>query len=288
MKLATILTVHGMRVVALKDLDCVDLHASDPSLPRTLKGLIEGGPDCLRRAAVAMEKPWSVKIPARGVQFLPPIPDPNKIICIGLNYRDHALEQGAAVPKEPVVFSKFATTLIGHEHAIELPPASSEVDYEAELVVVIGKRGRRIKEADAMEYVAGYMVGHDVSARDWQKKKEGKQWLLGKSFDTFAPTGPWLVTADDVKDPHQLDISLRLNDQVMQESNTSQLIFSIPALLAYITQVFTVEPGDLLFTGTPSGVGFARTPPLFLKAGDVVEVEIQGLGTLRNPVVRGS
>ncbi len=287
MKLATIATVHGTRVVALKDLDFVDLHASDHSLPRTLKGLIEGGPECFRRAAVAMEKPHATRIPARGVQYLPPIPDPNKIICIGLNYRDHALEQGANVPKEPVVFSKFATTLIGHEHAIELPTASGEVDFEAELVVVIGKRGRRVKEADAMDFVAGYMVGHDVSARDWQKKKEGKQWLLGKSFDTFAPTGPCFVTADDIKDPHQLDITCRVNDKLMQSSNTSQLIFSVPFIIAYITQVFTIEPGDLLFTGTPAGVGFARQPPVFLKAGDVIEIEIQDIGVLRNHVVQG-
>jgi 2-keto-4-pentenoate hydratase/2-oxohepta-3-ene-1,7-dioic acid hydratase in catechol pathway len=225
------------------------------------------------------------RVDREAVTFLPPIDDPRKIICIGLNYRDHALEQGAPIPKEPVVFSKFPTALTGHEQPIRLPTVSHEVDFEAELVAVVGKAGKDLSPEHAAAHVAGYMIGHDVSARDWQKKKDGKQWLLGKSFDTFAPTGPWFVTADEVPDPHALPIRLRLNGQVMQESNTSQLIFSVPYLLHYVSQVFTLEPGDLLFTGTPAGVGFARQPPIFLKRGDVVEVEIEGLGVLRNPVV---
>ena len=288
MRLATLSTVHGPRIAAHRDLDYVDLCATDPALATTMRALIEAGPDALRRAMAAVEKPDAVKIPVRGARHLPPIPNPAKIICIGLNYKDHALEQGAAIPKEPVVFSKFATTLIGHEQPIELPAASPEVDFEAELVAVIGKRGKNLKESEAAAYVAGYMIGHDVSARDWQKKKDGKQWLLGKSFDTFAPTGPWLVTADEVGDSQKLGIRLRLNGQTMQDSNTRELIFSVPHLLAYISQVFTLEPGDLLFTGTPAGVGFARTPPVFLKDGDVVEVEIEKLGLLRNPVVRSA
>src|SRR5439155_7456756 len=180
-------------------------------------------------------------------------------------------------------FSKYATALIGHNENIVLPPVSQEVDYEAELVIVIGQRGRNISSASAMDYVAGYTVGHDVSARDWQLKKDGKQWMVGKTFDTFAPTGPLLVTADEVPDPHRLGIRLRLNGQTMQDSNTSQMIFSVGATLAYLAQVFTLEPGDLVFTGTPPGVGVARKPPVFLKGGDVVEVEIDGLGVLRNP-----
>src|SRR5262249_8289820 len=163
----------------------------------------------------------------------------------------------------------------------------SEVEYEAGLVVVVGKRGRPRDETDAMSYVAGYTIGHDVSARDWQLKKDGKQWMVGKTFDTFAPTGPHLVTAEEVGDPHNLGIQLRLNGQVMQDSNTKQMIFSVGRVLAYLGQVFTLEPGDLVFTGTPPGVGFARKPPVYLQPGHVVEVEIEKLGVLRNPVVSG-
>jgi 2-keto-4-pentenoate hydratase/2-oxohepta-3-ene-1,7-dioic acid hydratase in catechol pathway len=202
-----------------------------------------------------------------------------------LNYRDHAAESGAAIPRDPILFSKYATSLVGHEAAIVLPAVSLEVDFEAELVIVVGKGGRHIKEADALNHVAGYTIGHDVSARDWQLKKDGKQWMVGKTFDTFAPLGPVLVTADEAGDPHRLAIKLRLNGQTMQDSNTSQMIFNVPVTLAYLSQVFTLEPGDLIFTGTPPGVGFARKPPVYLKGGDVVEVEIEGLGVLRNPVV---
>lgn len=286
MRLATLSTVHGPRLVVHQELDYIDLVATDPSLPRTLRGLLEAGPEGMRRAAAAADKPGAVRIPARGAQHLPPIGDPPKIICIGLNYKDHALEQGAAIPKEPVVFSKFPTTLIGHEQPIELPAASSEVDFEAELVAVVGKRGRPKSAEEAHGFIAGFMIGHDVSARDWQKKKDGKQWLCGKSFDTFGPTGPWFVTADEVGDAHRLSIRLRLNGQTMQDSNTKELIFSVPQLLTYVAQVFTLEPGDLLFTGTPAGVGFARTPPVYLKPGDVVEIEIDKLGLLRNPVMK--
>jgi len=213
-----------------------------------------------------------------------PIPDPPKVICIGLNYRDHAAESGAPIPAEPVLFSKFSSAIIGPEEPIVLPRVSHEVDYEAELVVVIGKRGRYIAEDQARNYVAGYTIGHDVSARDWQLRKPGGQWLAGKTFDTFAPIGPALVTADEIRDPHRLSIELRLNGQVMQRSNTEQMIFTVDKLVAYISQVVTLQPGDLIFTGTPPGVGFARKPPVFLKPGDIVEIEIENLGILRNPV----
>jgi len=202
-----------------------------------------------------------------------------------LNYRDHAAESGSPIPKEPILFSKYATALIGDGAAIVLPPVSRKVDYEAELVVVIGRGGRHIPRERAMEHVGGYAVGHDVSARDWQLNKPGKQWMAGKTFDTFAPVGPELVTPDEVGDPHNLGIRLRLNGQTMQDSNTNQLIFGVDVLIAYLSQVFTLEPGDLIFTGTPPGVGMARKPPVWLKPGDVVEVEIDRLGTLRNPVV---
>ena len=166
-----------------------------------------------------------------------------------------------------------------------LPRESSEVDYEAELVVVIGRQARHVMPEEALQYVAGYCVGNDISARDWQIGKPGKQWLLGKTFDTFAPFGPELVTADEVGDPGQLRIQCRVNGETLQDSNTNQLIFSVPRLLAYISQVCTLLPGDVIFTGTPPGVGFARKPPIFLKPGDVAEVEIEKVGLLRNPLV---
>ncbi len=221
------------------------------------------------------------------VRLLQPVLNPSKVICVGLNYRDHAVESGAPIPDEPVLFCKLPNALIGPEQPIVLPPVSSEVDYEAELVIVVGKGGRHIPCERAMEHVAGYTCGHDVSARDWQLRKPGKQWLCGKSFDTFGPTGPVIVTADAI-DPHGLPIRLRLNGETMQDSNTREFIFKVDELIAYISQVFTLCTGDLIFTGTPPGVGFARKPPVFLKPGDVCEVEIEGIGVLRNPVVAGT
>ncbi len=270
----------------LKGSTFVDLHATDATLPKSLRQLLEGGSTPLKQAVQAAERPDAVRYETSRTKLLPPIPDPQKVICVGLNYRDHAKESGAAIPAEPVLFSKFPTALIGHEEAIVLPPVSKEVDYEAELVIVIGTRGRHLKADEAKDHVAGYTIGHDVSARDWQLKKEGKQWLAGKSFDTFAPTGPVLITPDEVPDPHNLPIRLRLNGKVMQDSNTKQMIFGVPDLLVYISQICTLEPGDLIFTGTPPGVGFARKPPIFLQPGDVTEVEIEGLGILRNGVVQ--
>jgi 2-keto-4-pentenoate hydratase/2-oxohepta-3-ene-1,7-dioic acid hydratase in catechol pathway len=287
MKLATILTPSGPRAAVLRGDAYVDLHATQPDLPPSVRGLLEGGPELLREAVAVSERPDAIRHRAEGVRLLPPVPDPQKIVCIGLNYRDHAAESGAPLPREPVLFSKFNNTLIGHGEPVVLPPVSREVDYEAELVLVVGRKGRNLAAHEAIGHLAGYTIGHDVSARDWQLKKDGKQWLAGKTFDTFAPTGPWLVSADEVPDPHALDIRLRLNGHVMQESNTRQMIFRPGELLAYISQVVTLVPGDLVFTGTPSGVGFARKPPVFLKAGDVVEIEIEKLGLLRNPVVGG-
>jgi 2-keto-4-pentenoate hydratase/2-oxohepta-3-ene-1,7-dioic acid hydratase in catechol pathway len=286
MRLATLETPAGPRAAVLHGTSYVDLHATDAAVPPSVRALLEGGPELLRRAAAAAARPDAARL-AAGARLLPPVPDPHKIVCIGLNYRDHAAETGAALPRDPVLFSKFATTLIGPEAAIVLPPVSHEVDYEAELVLVIGRGGRNIPRESARAHLAGYTVGHDVSARDWQLKKDGKQWLAGKTFDTFAPTGPWLVTSDEVPDPHALGIRLRLNGQTMQDSNTNQLIFRAEDLVAYISQVVTLQPGDLIFTGTPAGVGVARKPPVWLKGGDVVEVEIDGLGVLRNPVVQG-
>jgi 2-keto-4-pentenoate hydratase/2-oxohepta-3-ene-1,7-dioic acid hydratase in catechol pathway len=287
MRLATIQTPSGPRAAVLEGSSYIDVHGTDPALPSSVRDLLEGGEASLRDAARVVRTPGAVKHDGSRVKLLPPIPNPRKIVCLGLNYRDHALETGAPIPKDPVLFSKYATALIGHDEAIVLPAVSREVDYEAELVIVVGKRGRHLSAAEAPAYVAGYTLGHDVSARDWQLRKDQKQWMVGKTFDTFAPTGPVLVTADEVPDPHNLAIRLRLNGQTMQDSNTRQMIFQVGTILAYLSQVFTLEIGDLIFTGTPPGVGIARKPPVYLKHGDVTEVEIEGLGVLRNRVVQG-
>jgi 2-keto-4-pentenoate hydratase/2-oxohepta-3-ene-1,7-dioic acid hydratase in catechol pathway len=282
MRLVTYQSNSGPRTAGVAAGGYLDLNSADPSLPAEMIALLALGPEGLDRARRAMER--GRPIPADGVKLLAPVPHPRKVICVGLNYADHAAESGAPIPEEPVIFNKFVTSVCAHEETIVLPRVSSQVDYEAELVVVIGQGGRHIAESNALKHVAGYCCGHDVSARDWQLGKPGKQWLLGKTFDTFAPFGPHLVTADEVGDPGSLAIQLRLNGRTMQSSSTRQLIFSIPKLLAYISDVCTLEPGDVLFTGTPPGVGMARKPPVFLQPGDVVEVEVEKLGILRNTV----
>lgn len=201
-----------------------------------------------------------------------------------MNYRDHAIETNSPIPNEPVVFSKFSQTVVGPEDAVILPKVAHEVDYEAELVVVIGKQGKNISKENAFSHVAGYTCGNDISARDWQKGRPGGQWLLGKSPDTFAPTGPYLVTSDEV-DPHNLRIGLRLNGETLQNSSTKELIFGIDEVIAHLSQLITLQPGDLIFTGTPPGVGAARNPQIYLKPGDRMEVEIEDVGVLSNPVV---
>jgi 2-keto-4-pentenoate hydratase/2-oxohepta-3-ene-1,7-dioic acid hydratase in catechol pathway len=219
------------------------------------------------------------------IQWLPPALPSSKLICIGKNYADHAKEMGGEAPELPIVFSKFASCLIGHRQPIILPEISSQVDWEAELVVAIGRRGRNIPESTALDWVAGYCCGNDVSARDWQKGRPGGQWLLGKTFDTFGPLGPFLVSRNEVPDPHQLQIELRLNGEPMQRASTSQLIYRIEYLIAHLSRFVTLEPGVLIFTGTPAGVGAGRTPPRYLQAGEEIEIEITGLGKLKNRVV---
>jgi len=216
------------------------------------------------------------------VKLAAPVPRPSKIICIGLNYLDHVKESGAEIPKAPLIFSKFDTCVAAPEQPILLPVSSEQVDFEAELAVVIGRRAKNIKVEDAMNYVFGYTNFNDVSARDMQFA-DG-QWQRGKSCDTFAPFGEFVATKDEIPDPHSLRIQFRLNDETMQDSNTDQLIFKIPELVEYLSRSITLEPGDIIATGTPPGVGFARKPPVFLKDGDVCEVEIDGLGILINPV----
>jgi len=234
-------------------------------------------------AAAGKKAVKGLVLPVAKAKLRAPIAHPNKITCIGLNYADHAREGGHEPPPAPIFFLKSHNTICGPGDPIKLPPNSAQVDYEAEFAVVIGKRGSRIAESDAQKYIAGYMCLHDVSARDMQFSD--KQWYRGKSCDTFAPTGPWIVTPDEVPDPHNLRISLTLNGETLQDSNTSNLIFKVPFLISYLSQSVTWEVGDLISTGTPPGVGFARNPQVFMKAGDTVSVTVEGIGTLTNPVV---
>ena len=234
-----------------------------------------------RLLAQAIEKGWLTR--RSEAYWLAPVPRPGKLICIGLNYRDHAAESNMAIPERPVVFSKFATAVIAPGEAVVLPDTSKQVDYEAELAVVIGRRAKSVSANRALEYVLGYTAFNDVSARDFQFA-DG-QWQRGKSCDTFAPMGPTIVTADVIPNPHKLSIKLRLNGRTMQDSNTDNLIFGIPQLISFLSETITLEPGDVIATGTPSGVGFARKPPVFLKDGDQMEVEIEGLGILNSRVV---
>lgn len=286
MKLATIQTPYGPRAALAVADGYIDLHATDRGLPTCMKALLAASPAIRKAAADTATCKNAVKYAANAVKLLPPVTNPAKILCIGLNYRDHAIEGNKPIPDEPVIFGKFPNTLIAHGDPIKLPKVAKKVDYEAELVIVIGKTGKNIPNNDsAFEYVGGYTVGHDVSARDWQFIGAEKQWIIGKTFDTFAPTGPVLVTTDELTNPHKLQVQLRLNGTTLQNSNTKEFIFGVPHVLWYLSQCVTLEPGDLIFTGTPPGVGIARTPPILLKAGDVAEVEIEGIGTLRNPVV---
>jgi 2-keto-4-pentenoate hydratase/2-oxohepta-3-ene-1,7-dioic acid hydratase in catechol pathway len=246
--------------------------------------IIRGG-----EAALAAAARWAGSAPrgevfaAGSVRLLAPIPRPPKIICIGLNYRDHAEESKLPIPAVPTVFAKFPTAVAAPFSDIVLPKVSSKPDYEAEFAVVIGRGGRHIPEAGALDRVFGYTILNDVSARDFQTATT--QWIMGKTFDTFAPFGPAIVTTDEIADPHALDISLTLNGEVMQSSNTSNLIFRVPRLIAFLSSVFTLEPGDIISTGTPGGVGFARTPPRWLEPGDEMVVRIAGLGELVNRCV---
>jgi 2-keto-4-pentenoate hydratase/2-oxohepta-3-ene-1,7-dioic acid hydratase in catechol pathway len=249
-----------------------------------LLSLIAGGPDAMDRVLRAVQHtPAGERLDPAATPLLAPVPRPPKLICIGLNYRDHAAESNMPIPQVPTIFAKFPTAVTGHRHPIVLPKASTKPDYEAEFAIVIGRGGRHIPEDRWRDHVFGYTMVNDVSARDFQMATS--QWMIGKTFDTFAPMGPAIVTADEVPDPHQLDISLTLSGDEMQHSNTSNLIFKVPQLIAYLSSVFTLEPGDVIATGTPAGVGFARKPPRYLKPGDEVVVRVEGLGELVNPVV---
>ncbi len=212
-----------------------------------------------------------------------PVTEVGKIICVGLNYQDHADEQGVKAPSEPILFSKAATALSGPYDDIILPPGSTATDWEVELAVIIGREAKYVSEDEAMDYVGGYSIINDVSERDFQKNRKG-QWIKGKSADTFAPLGPYLVTKDVIPDPHNLKLWTKVNGELMQDGHTSNMIFKVPFLVSYISQFMRLVPGDVIATGTPAGVGFARTPPIFLKPGDIVEMGIEEIGEMRQVV----
>lgn len=264
-----------------------DLNRLEPRLPADILAFLEAGP-----AAVALaQQTLAAAAPEQGlaladITLKAPLLRPGKIICIGQNYLAHAQESNASAPPFPIIFAKYANTVIGPGQPIVIPKAVQKPDYEGELAVVIGRRGRNIPEAEAPDYVAGYMPLNDVSARDWQSRTS--QWVIGKTPDTFCPMGPALVTADEIPDIQNLWLRTVIGEEVLQEGHTSLMIFSVAHLIADLSQVMTLEPGDVIATGTPAGIGAARTPPRWLRPGDVVRIEIEKVGVLENPVVAES
>lgn len=263
----------------------IDVAALDRALPADLQALVASGPAGLSALAAALARaPASARLPLGSVKPALPFPRPGKFICVGLNYAAHAAEGGHATPTYPSFFPRFASSLIADGAAVVRPKCSIQLDYECELTIVIGKGGRHIPEADALGHVFGYTLFNDVSVRDFQRKTT--QWTAGKNFDATGPLGPVVVTADALPPGGSgLRIQTRVNGQIMQDSNTSDMIFSTARTIAILSEIMTLEPGDLIATGTPSGVAHARKPPAWMKAGDRVEVEVEGIGILANPVV---
>lgn len=255
----------------------VDMARRFPELP-SLRGALAASAQTRIAAAARGAKP---DVALDAVTLLPPIPDPEKVICFGNNYREHVLEAGLKIPEYPSLFVRLANTLVGHGSAIVVPRVSSDLDYETELALVIGRAGRHVPAAKALDYIAGYTCFHDASVRDFQLKHSLD---AGKNFIGTGPCGPWIVTADEIPEPGKLNLRTRLNGVELQNGNTSELIFDIPAIVAYISSFTPLAPGDIIATGTPSGVGFTRKPPIWLKPGDMVEIEVERIGVLRNPV----
>jgi 2-keto-4-pentenoate hydratase/2-oxohepta-3-ene-1,7-dioic acid hydratase in catechol pathway len=281
MKLCTFAQQGALRAGIVLDEEVVDLAAAAPELPRDLVALLAAGPAALVRAqnAAANAAP---RLPLASVRLAAPILRPPKFLAIGLNYADHVAEAGLEAPKLPTVFNKQSTCVTGPRDPVHLPRVSSALDYEGELGFVIGRRCRHVPRSRAHEVIAGYLVVNDVTVRDWQLRVP--TWTMGKSFDTHGPLGPWLTSADEV-DPSGLRLRTWVNGELRQDSSTKHLIFDCAALVEHLSTAFTLEPGDVVATGTPGGVGIAMKPPKLLQAGDVVRVEIEGLGALENPVV---
>lgn len=281
MRLCTFHHAGGLRIGVVTDDGVVDLSQAAPELPTEMGALLAAGPDALRRASSATSAAKS-RLALDGLRLASPVPRPPKFLAIGLNYADHVAEAKLETPKLPVVFTKQVTCVAGPFDDVHLPRASSLLDYEGELGFVIGRRCRHVPRDRAHEVIAGYLVADDVSVRDWQLRVS--QWTMGKSFDTHGPLGPWLTTADSI-DTGALALRTWVNGELRQSSNTRHLIFDCAAIVEYLSTSFTLEPGDVVVTGTPGGVGGAMQPPQFLKAGDVVKVEIEGLGAIENRVV---
>ena len=258
------------------------LLTTDANFPGTLQSLLAQGPEALQRAAEVLRQGAAIDLDK--ISYLPPLETPGKIFCIGLNYVDHSVESGFAIPTYPAIFSRFASSTMGHGAAIVRPKVSTHLDFEGEMVAVIGKPGRHISKDKALEHVAGYSIFNDASVRDYQFKSA--QWTIGKNFDDTGAFGPVFVTSDELPAGGAgLKIQTRLNGVVVQDASTSSLIFDIATLVSLLSEAVCLQPGDVIVTGTPSGVGMARKPQLFMKHGDVCEVEIEGIGILSNPVV---
>jgi 2-keto-4-pentenoate hydratase/2-oxohepta-3-ene-1,7-dioic acid hydratase in catechol pathway len=282
MKLVTFRNGGPPRVGMVVDDQVVDVHEADPSLPAEMTALLAAGPPALaavRRAADTARR----RLPLAGVKLAAPVLRPPKFFGVGLNYADHVRETGAKTPEIPIIFNKQSTCVTGPHDPVHLPRASQVLDYEGELAFVIGRRCRHVPRDRAREVIAGYTVCNDVSVRDWQMRVP--TMTMGKSFDTHGPLGPCLVTADELDDPHSLRLRTWVSGDLRQDSNTKELIFDCFALVEHLTTAFTLEPGDVVTTGTPSGVGIASKPPRLLSAGDVVRIEIEGIGRIENPVI---
>lgn len=286
MKIATFSVQSEQHIGLVQDDQIISLTALCPEeFPACMKKFIERSSELRTRAEQLIEQRINedVIFKTSDVKILPPIAKPDKIICVGLNYFDHCKETGMEPPASPVIFSKYSNAITGHNDPIEIPINSTEVDFEAELAFVIGKEAKRVSEEEADDYVFGYTIMNDISARDLQF--QDGQWSRGKTADTFAPFGPVIVTKDEVGDPHNLAISLELNGEIMQDSNTSNLIFTVPKIISFLSQSMTLMPGDLIATGTPPGVGMGRNPKIWLKNGDRMNVSIEKIGTLSNHVI---
>jgi acylpyruvate hydrolase len=283
MRIAT-LNINGTATLAVRRGDnYVVLSKAAPNLPQDMLSLLQAGALAQAEAAAANAGDDAL-VPVAGASYLPPITNPNKILCCGLNYRDHAAEVGAAIPDYPIIFTRFTTTLVGHGEPMVRPKASVQYDYEAELAVIIGKAGRHVSKANALDIVAGYSCFNDGSLRDYQFK--APQWTMGKNFDASGGFGPEIVTADELPaGGNGLAIKCRVNGETLQDSNTNQHIFDVPTVIETLTEAITLEPGDVIIMGTPPGVAAARDPQPWMKGGDVCEIEIEGIGVLSNPIV---
>jgi len=281
MKLATFTHAGTTRPGVVTGDAIVDLAAAAPDLPREMTALLAAGPEALAAAQAAAAK--GPRLPLADVRLEAPIARPPKFLAVGLNYADHIAESGQEPPKFPTIFNKQSTCVVGPHDAIHVPRASHVVDYEGELGFVIGRRCRHVSRDQAPHVIAGYLVVNDASVRDWQLRVP--TWTMGKSFDTHGPLGPWIVTSDEFPDPHRLRLRTWVNGELRQDSNTKELVFDCFALVEHLSTAFTLEPGDVVATGTPSGVGIARKPPKLLRAGDVVRIEIEEIGALENPVI---